>query len=215
MKKLAVKILLLGLIITGALTSEVLLSISLNASRLDSSCTDGILNSTPNVTAGNGGQDYISSVWFSMYSSATSSPHSFAFDADIYDWNGKYIYTLEGDSSQPSAEPMEATGLVDGTYTYVINDMIGTFNVNHNIENEVVIDDAELSECSNIQSDQDITPAVGTSLNEINNQENVDEDIVDTKIATDDNETAVIQKIIEDVKTIIHDITNFIEMLIN
>lgn len=127
------------------------------ASTLNDSCVNNeIINSTPDVIAGNGGQNYVSDVSFGLYSSATKYPHSYNADIAIYDWNGKHIMDLEPDNDSPSPEPQIATGIVDGTYTYVLNGVNkGSFNVNHNIKNVVTIDMAEFTKCDDNYSFED------------------------------------------------------------
>lgn len=164
----------------------------ISATSLSACESEAIIDSTPDVVPGNGGQDYVSSVWFSIYSSDTQYPHSYSASIAIYDWNGKHVEDIEGDPLSPNQEPMEATGIVDGTYTYVINgNYKGTFNVNHNIKNEVLIDAANFTNCDTSYETSEV------------NQEytNEDYDILDHIIETLDN-------IIENLNRIVNTLFN-------
>lgn len=131
-------------------------SLTIFAGKTDDWCsTEIVLDSTPEVEPGNGGQDYISSVWFSFYMSDNNYPHSYAVDISIYDWNGVYVEEVDGDSNNPNPSSEEATGLVDGTYTYLLDGKYkGTFDVNHNIKNEILIDLSYFQNCASEYSDE-------------------------------------------------------------
>lgn len=154
-------------------------------------CTeDNILISTPDVEPGNGGQNYVSDVTFSITNSDLNNDlQHFASDIAIYDWNGKHVEDVTSDSNDPN--PIQvATGIVDGTYTYVLSSgNTGTFNVNHNIDNIVLIDLADFENCNNtnanfvdnndqiqnedktfIQSICDSLESIAQSLNELVNK---------------------------------------------
>ncbi len=148
---------------------------TISASGSNNSCTNNtnlVINSTPDVVPGNGGQDYVSEVWFSFYNSNTNYPHSYAADIAIYDWNGKHVEDVPGDEMDPNPAPQKATGIVDGTYTYVLDGIHkGSFNVNHNIKNEVVIDLAAFDNCASnneiIETEPSVLERIASSLENI------------------------------------------------
>lgn len=133
-------------------------SVSINAEECGN---DFILNSTPDVESGNGGQDYVSEVYFWIdepYEGGGTKPVGRYIE--IYDWNGKHVEDVEPNYSgnayntTTGASVETATGIVDGTYTYVLETgEKGSFNVNHNIENNVYINLADFDNCDNTTDD--------------------------------------------------------------
>lgn len=114
-----------------------------------------------NVEPGDGGQDYITDVQVGLSPGAEPGP----FNIDLYDWLGNYIestyYDADIDYSVLTGtdEPPAFTGLVDGTYTFIINDTYkGTFNVNHEMQGILNIDMSKYNQCNHDASGSYIDP---------------------------------------------------------
>lgn len=111
------------------------------------SCSEGnlIINTTPDIQPGNGGQNFISDVTFQFHNAWSTDPSRYTYDGNIqiYDWNGKHVEDVEINKSNGVA-----TGLVDGTYTFTFTNDIGDvntgqFSVDHNIDNLVHVEMAQ------------------------------------------------------------------------
>lgn len=144
MKKIIVCVMILLLV--GIDNPSISASKSSTSTEL-TSCSSGqkIINTTPDVNPGNGGQSYISNVDFDFHNAWSADPSTYTFTdtIKIYDWNGKNVEDIEITDSYGTA-----TGLVDGTYTFTfINDLgetnKGQFDVNHNINNTVHVEMTE------------------------------------------------------------------------
>lgn len=104
-----------------------------------------------NVEVGDGGQDFVTNVEVGISPDAEPGP----FNIDLYDWLGNYIESTYFDSNEDYSvltgmpEPPGFTGLVDGTYTFIVNDTYkGTFNVNHEMQGLVSIDMSKYNQCN-------------------------------------------------------------------
>lgn len=103
-----------------------------------------------NAESGNGGQDYITDLPIVVENNPIVSE---VINIDLYDWFGQYIESVEYDTTpRVMADGIGYeyffTGLVDGTYTFVINDTYkGTFNVNHELASAINIDMGMYMQC--------------------------------------------------------------------
>lgn len=106
-----------------------------------------------NVEVGSGGQDYVTNVQVKVTPDAEPGP----FNIDLYDWLGSYIESTYYDADANYAITMGAdpedipgfTGLVDGTYTFIVNDTYkGTFNVNHELQGLLNIEMSRYNQCN-------------------------------------------------------------------
>ncbi len=108
------------------------------------SCAQGnlIVNATPSVQPGTGGQDFVSEVRFEFHNRWATDPSRYGYTntIQIYDWNGNQVQEVSIETGSGYA-----TGLVDGTYIFTFTNDIGDsntgqFNVNHNIDNQVYVE---------------------------------------------------------------------------
>lgn len=101
-----------------------------------------------NVGVGDGGQNYVTDVMIDI-----TGALNILMYVDLYDWMGNYIesVTYDGNADYNNLEGRPApgfTGLVDGTYTFIINDTFkGTFNVNHEMQGLLIINTDMYSSC--------------------------------------------------------------------
>ncbi len=185
-------------------------NISINASNMNNfeeigSCSEGnlIINTTPGIEPGNGGQDFISDVTFQFHNSWSTNPSNYTYDKtiQIYDWNGKQVEDVKINKSNGVA-----TGLVDGTYTFTFTNDIGDvntgqFNVDHNIDNSIYVEmvqylcgyDTKTDYVHNIKNDETVN-----NINPINNYY--------TYIENDNN---VLNQIINNIVIFLKNVSNF------
>lgn len=109
-----------------------------------------IVNDFSNTEPGDGGQDYITDVPIDIeYYPVVNEVVSI----DLYDWFNEYVETVVYDTTprvmgNGIGYEYFFTGLVDGTYTFIIdNTYKGTFNVNHEYGSAVYINMSMYTQC--------------------------------------------------------------------
>lgn len=148
MKKYTLIICINERIIIPTVLMLVLATPTFSASVPDTAC-DLIYDATPGVEVGNGGQDYITNVEMAVYNSELPDGGKYAGDFDIYDWNGDLVERVSGDYELSMSKREIVTGLVDGTYTFVLDDTYkGTFNIDHEMQALVGVDMAYYNYCN-------------------------------------------------------------------
>lgn len=137
----------------------------------DTACS--LIYDASNVEAGNGGQEYKTNVQIGVINGIDHVDDSvYAGNFDIYDLNGNLVESVTGDYKQSMENNQGLTGLIDGTYTYILDDTyVGTFNVNHEMQAIVTVDMDFYDSCNHDENGTYFNPNSEVATDEASSSE--------------------------------------------